>query len=82
MTKDNSQALAVVARLGRDVERDPPVGTVERDRAHFLQVAWARSRTHGERRGRVRIVGLVAKVEAEFLKGNKEISYINAPHSY
>ena len=66
--KDDPQALAVVAWLRRDVERDPPVGTVQRDRAHFLQIAWARARTHGERRGRVRIVELVAEVEAKFLQ--------------
>jgi hypothetical protein len=82
MTKYNAQALAVVARLRRDVERDPPIGTVERNRAYFLQVAWTRARTHGERRGRVRIIGLVAEVQAEFLKGKKEISYINALRSY
>ena len=71
MTKDNAQALAVITRLRRDVERDPPVGTVERDCAHFLQIAWARARAHRERRGRVRIVELVAEVETEFLKGGK-----------
>ena len=32
----NAQPLAIVAWLCRDVERDPPVGAVERDRAHFL----------------------------------------------
>ena len=63
----NAQPLAVVARLRRDVERDPPVGTVERDRAHFLQVAEARAGAYGERRGRVGVVELVAQVEAEFL---------------
>ena len=66
--KDDPQALAVVAWLRRDVERDPPVGTVQRDRAHFLQIAWARARTHRERRGRVRIVELVAEIEAKFLQ--------------
>jgi hypothetical protein len=36
MERRDAQPLAVVAWLSRDVERDPPVGTVERDRAHFL----------------------------------------------
>ena len=66
--KKNAQALAVVAWLCGDVERDPPVGTVERDRAHFLQIAWARTSAYGESRGCVRIVELVAEVETEFLK--------------
>ena len=61
------QPLAVVAWLGRDVERDPPVGTFERDRAHLLQVTKARAGAHRERRGRVGVVELVAQVEAEFL---------------
>jgi hypothetical protein len=61
------QPLAVVAWLGRDVERDPPVWTVERDRAHLLQVAEARAGAHRERRGRVGVVELVAQMEAEFL---------------
>lgn len=65
--RKNAQPLAVVAWLRRDVERDPPVGTVERDRAHFLQVAEARAGAYGERRGRVGVVELVAQVEAEFL---------------
>ena len=79
---NNAQALAVVAWLRRYVERDPPVGTVERDRAHFLQIAWARTSSYGECRGRIRIVELVAEVETEFLKEWKEISYINALRSY
>ncbi len=75
VNEDNPQALAVVAWLRRDVERDPPVRTVKRDRAHFLQIAWARPRTHGERRGRVGIVALVAEVKTEFLKGSLCVSY-------
>ena len=63
----DAQALAVVAWLGGDVERDPAIGTVERDGAHFFEVAWARAGAHRERRGRVGIVELVAEVEAEFL---------------
>ena len=66
-TGKDVQPLAVVAWLGRDVERDPPVGTFERDRAHLLQVTKARAGAHGERRGRVGVVELVAQVEAEFL---------------
>jgi len=65
--REDAQPLAVVAWLRRDVERDPPVGTVERDRAHFLQVPGARACAHGERRGRVGVVELVAEVDAEFL---------------
>ena len=69
--KDDVQAVTVVAWLRRYVERDPPVGTVERDRAYFLQIAWARASAYGERCGRVRIVKLVAEVETEFLKVKK-----------
>ena len=69
--KKRAQALAVVAWLRRDVERDPSIRTVERDRAHFLQIAWARACTHGERRGRVGIIELVAEVETEFLNDKK-----------
>ena len=58
--RNHSQSFAVVGWLGRDVERDPTVWTVERDGAHFLQVARARACAHGERGGRVGIVELVA----------------------
>lgn len=72
--KKNAQSFAVVGGFGRDVECDPAVGTVERDGAHFLQVAGARACAHGERRGRVGIVELVAEVEAEFLcRGKKGV---------
>ena len=71
MTNDNAQALAVVARLRRHVERDPPIRAVERDCTHFLQVAWARACAHRERCRSVGIVELVAEVETEFLKGRK-----------
>jgi hypothetical protein len=63
----NAQAFAVVGRFRRDVERDPPVWSVERYCAHFLQVAWARAGAHGERRGRVRVVESVTEEDAEFL---------------
>jgi hypothetical protein len=65
--KGHVQALTVVRRLCRDIERDPPVRPVERHRAHFLQVTWARACTHRERRRRVRVVEPIAEEDAEFL---------------
>src|SRR5580693_3603123 len=64
--RNYSQSFAVIGWLGRDVERDPAVWTVERDGAHFLQVARARACAYGERGGRVGIQGILEWVWAVF----------------
>jgi hypothetical protein len=42
----DGQAFTIVGRFCRDIKGDPPVRSIERHRANFLQVPWARTCTH------------------------------------
>jgi len=64
------ETIAVLIKFRRDVERDPPVRLFESDAADVLEVAGARARANGERRGGVGIVEGKTEMYAEFLDSN------------
>lgn len=64
------ESVALLVRVGRHVEGDPPVRLVEREDADVLQVARACACADGDGGGRVGVVEREAQADAEFLYGD------------